>query len=83
MILEGIFNLFFSFINFLISLLPQFDAISIPSNMLEGFIYIFDLCNYFLPCGDMVLIFGLWLSVVNGQFIYSLIMRLWDALPFT
>lgn len=83
MILEGIFNLFFGFINFLISLLPQFDAISIPSNMLEGFIYIVDLCNYFLPCSDMVLIFGLWLSVVNGQFIYSLIMRLWDALPFT
>ena len=83
MILEGIFNLFFGLIEFLISLLPRFDAIVIPSNLLEGFIYIVDLCNYFLPFKDMILIFGLWLSVVNGQFIYSLIMRLWDALPFT
>lgn len=83
MIVEGIFDFFFGFIHMLIGLLPIFDLLVIPVDILTGFVYIVDLCGYFLPVADMGIMLGAWLTIVNFHFIYSVLIRIWDALPFT
>lgn len=83
MIIELIFNLFFGLIHFIIGLLPIFDLLVIPVDLMATFVYVLELCGYFLPIADMSIMLGIWVSIVHFHWIYALLIRIWDSLPFT
>lgn len=83
MIVEGLFSLIFGFFEFILGLFPSMDSIVIPSDIFNTFDYLFEMSAYFVPFGDIFAMIGIWLVVVNFHFIYSIVMRIWDALPLT
>lgn len=82
MIIEGIFNVIFGALEFVINLLPTVD-ISLPTGFFQWFTEIVSLSAYFLPLADFFAMMGIWFFVVNFNIIWKSIQRIWDALPFT
>lgn len=82
MIVESIVIALVQLLTFVLSLFPSFDAIVIPSDLFNAFDYIFELCAWFIP-SDVFSIFAFWVAICNYHFLYSVTVRIWDALPFT
>ena len=83
MIVEAICSLIFALFNFVISLFPSLPDFVIPSEIFDTFNWICSICGYFLPIKHIGIIFGFWIIFTNFRLIYAIIMRIWDALPFT
>lgn len=83
MIIELIFKSIFGIFKFFLSLIPSFDFISIPQDVFDTFNHIVCLVSYFVPVKDLAIVFTSFIAFTNFRFIYSIVMRLWDALPFT
>lgn len=83
MVIELIFNMIKSVVLMFLDMLPALEIITLPEGFLDWFGSVVSMSAYFLPIGDFLLMFGIWLAVANFHFIWNLIQRLWDALPFT
>lgn len=83
MITESIFDVIFTALNFLFSLIPSMSALSIPTDIATLLTDLIKKVGYFLPLGDFALMFGIFLIVMNFRFIFNLLNRLWDMLPLT
>lgn len=84
MITQAIINFFINIFVYIIDLLPgSVSRVAIPSNIFSALDYLGDLSAYFLPISDIALIFGFMLAITNWRLIYSIVMRIWDALPLT
>lgn len=83
MIIEGLFDPIFSLLQFIIGIFPSMVSIAIPSEIYSIIDYLFEMSAYFVPLSDIGIMFGIFISVTNFHFIYSIIMRIWDALPLT
>lgn len=83
MIIEGLFQVIAGLFKLVINLIPSMESIVIPTDIFNTFDYLFEMSAYFIPFQDIFLMISIWVVVVNFHFIYSVIMRLWDALPFT
>jgi len=83
MIVSGLLDLVKSGLLYVISLLPDLSAISLPSGITSWFHDIIASVGYFLPMPDLALMFGIFIAVTYFHVFYNLIMRIWDALPFT
>ena len=83
MIIEAILNLIALVIKGIIAILPDMGSLSLPTGFLEWFVNLLNGTAYFLPIGDFLIMFSIWLIVINWQIIWKVIQRIWDALPFT
>lgn len=81
MIVEAIFNVFFTFVNGLLSLLPDIDF-DIPDGILTNIIEAFDIIAYIVPFGTVFTILAIVISLHSFRIIISLLKTLWDILPF-
>lgn len=83
MIFQAIFDVIFSALKFLFSLIPSMSVLSIPGDIVTLLTDLIKKVGYFLPLGDFALMFGAFLIVMNFRFIFNLLNRLWDMLPLT
>jgi hypothetical protein len=81
LIIEGIIDVIWTAISFIVGLLPTLD-ISLPTGFFSWLIDIYDMVAYFVPLVDFMLMLGIWFVVVNFQIIWKTIQRIWDAIPF-
>lgn len=82
MITELLINIFVIPLELIISLLPSLNFLTLPSELAVWFANIFMSVGYFLPVADLLVIFGLWMLVVNFNVVWKLILRIWDSIPF-
>lgn len=83
MITEALIKAFGSVLKGLIWLLPDMGSIALPTGFTDWFENVVSASAYFLPLGDFFVMLGIWYSVIYWQVIWKVIMRIWDALPFT
>lgn len=83
MISEFFLNAIKGVINFLISLLPNLESVSLPAGFVSWFSDLLSACSYFLPINDFIVMLGIFIVVTNFEIIWKTILRLWDSLPFT
>lgn len=82
MITELLINIFVIPLELIISLLPSLHFKTLPYELAVWFANIFMSVGYFLPVADLLVIFGLWMLVVNFNVVWKLILRIWDSIPF-
>lgn len=82
MITELLINIFVTPLELIISLLPSLHFKILPYELAVWFANILMSVGYFLPVADLLVIFGLWMLVVNFQTTLKLIHRIWDSIPF-
>lgn len=82
MITELLINIFVTPLELIISLLPSLNFLTLPSELAVWFSNILMSVGYFLPVADLLVIFGLWMLVVNFNVVWKLILRIWDSIPF-
>lgn len=83
MILEFIMDLIRNINQFVLDIIPSMNAISLPQGFMTWFTDIVNASMFFLPIPDFLIMFGIWLVIVNFNIIQKLVFRIWDALPFT
>lgn len=83
MLVEAFFNLLKGVFEAIMGMLPTLDGITIPSGFITWFTNIMNASSFFLPLADFLIMFGIWMAVTNFDIIWKIIMRIWDALPFT
>lgn len=81
MITELLINIFVTPLELIISLLPSLNFLTLPSELAVWFSNILMSVGYFLPVADLLVIFGLWMLVVNFNVVWKLILRIWDSIP--
>ena len=81
MITELLINIFVIPLNLIISLLPTLNFRTLPSEITVWFANILLSVGYFLPVADLLVIFGLWMLVINFNVVWKLILRIWDSIP--
>lgn len=86
MITELLINIFVTPLELIISLLPSLNFLTLPTNLKFSelavwFANILMSVGYFLPVADLLVIFGLWMLVVNFNVVWKLILRIWDSIP--
>lgn len=81
MITELLINIFVTPLELIISLLPSLNFLTLPSELSVWFANILMSVGYFLPVADLLVIFGLWMLVVNFNVVWKLILRIWDSIP--
>jgi hypothetical protein len=68
----------------ILDLFPTLPSFSLELDAFSNwFLGIVSFVSYFLPLGDLIAIFSLWILLVNFHIVKNLIFRVWDALPFT
>lgn len=82
MITELLINIFVTPLELIISLLPSLHFKTLPYELAVWFANILMSVGYFLPVADLLVIFGLWMLVVNFNIVWKLILRIWDSIPF-
>lgn len=83
MILELICDILKSLILYIIGLLPIWQGLYLPIDLVSWFGNILTSVAYFLPVTDLLMMFGFWILTKNFHIIWKSIQRMWDALPFT
>ena len=83
MILEGLADLAYNILSYIIDFIPSFDLIVIPTGIFTALDYIAEMAGFFIPMGDVVVMLGIFVVIHYFKFFYNLFFRLWDALPFT
>jgi hypothetical protein len=66
----------------IINLLPTMNSILIPDGIVTWLANIIGGVGYFLPIVDMLIMFNIYIGVVNFHIIWKFALRLWEALPF-
>lgn len=84
MIVKFFINAFKSVLIFLINALPtiSFDFVT-DSDIFDKIYNIFSVAFYFLPMNDIIAILAISFAIKNFEILWSLIVRVWTALPFT
>jgi len=82
MITELLINIFVIPLELIISLLPSLNFLTLPTELAVWFANILLSVGYFLPIADLLVIFGLWMLVINFNVVWKLILRIWDSIPF-
>ena len=82
MIIEAILNIFKSALIWLIGLVPAPEISLGLGAVVNSFIEMLQVASYFLPVGDILVMFQIWFSIYTFSIVWKLIQRLWDALPF-
>ena len=82
MITELLINIFVIPLELIISLLPSLNFLTLPTELAVWFANILLSVGYFLPVADLLVIFGLWMLVINFNVVWKLILRIWDSIPF-
>ncbi|MBO8161985.1 MAG: hypothetical protein H0Z24_10190 [Thermosipho sp. (in: Bacteria)] len=83
MIVEAVLNLIKALLLVVIGALPSLDMIQLPVGFMDWFTSQVSAAAYFLPVSDFLIMFGIWVLVINFQTVWRIIQRVWDALPFT
>ena len=81
MVTELLINIFVTPLQLVISLMPSLSFVSLPDGFAVWFANIVSSVGFFLPVSDLIIIFGLWTLVVNFDFVWKLILRIWDSIP--
>ena len=83
MIIEGIMNLLKLVINGILAIIPSMSSLALPDGLVSWFQGLVQASAYFLPMADFVIMFGIWMVVTNFSIIWKLVLRVWNAIPFT
>ena len=83
MLLDLIFIGLYKIVDFIVTLLPNLDAIQIPDGITSALEFFSINAGYFIPMGDLAIIFTIYIVVTNFRFFYNLIVKIWELLPFT
>lgn len=71
-ILQGILNFIAWVVNSVISLLPQSPFLNVSSGVIDDWLgYV----NYFVPVGQIMAVFTLWLSAITMWYLYRWVFR--------
>ncbi|WP_312700566.1 hypothetical protein [Sedimentibacter sp.] len=66
----------------MLSGIPVVEMITMPSDVLTFIINIIAVCGYFLPLGDMLVMFGIWVAYTVFRLNINFFKALWEAIPF-
>lgn len=66
----------------MLSGIPSIEMISLPLDVIAFFVNIVAVCGYFLPLGDMLIMFSIWVSYTAFRLNINFIKALWDSIPF-
>jgi hypothetical protein len=80
MILQGLLSLIKLVLKGIIALIPNLSGLTIPAGFMDWFVNIVQASAYFLPLTDMLVMFGIWMLVINFHIVWKIIQRLWDAI---
>lgn len=72
-------------IGFIYNILDKLPALpSIPNmdSILATLKNIINTVAYFIPLNQFLIMFGIWIAIVNFNFIYKLITKVWESIPF-
>lgn len=81
MIIEGLLSLVYTFSQFVLNLIPNID-LSLPADIVGGFINIIYGLAYIFPLGDFVIILSIYIVVKNFHIVYNIIRAIRSFLPF-
>lgn len=81
MVIEGLLSLIYSFSKFIVDKIPNID-LSLPSDIVGGFINIIHGLGYIFPLGDFIIILSIYIIVTNFHVIYNIIRVIRSFLPF-
>ena len=62
--------------------IPVVEMASLPADILTFFVSTISVCGYFLPIGDMLIMFGIWVSYTVFRLNINFFKALWEAIPF-
>lgn len=79
MIVEGLFNIFFSILTNLFQALPNISWAT-DSSAMTTFLGFISVIMYLLPMGTVVTIFSLVVSLMVFRIVISIIKTIWDLL---
>jgi len=71
------YQFLYEFIDMLPSL-PSLPQIEVIKNFLLEMI---DTVSYFLPMNHLLLIYGLYIGIINFNFFYKVITKVWESIP--
>ena len=83
MVTDALVNFLKTIVLGLINLLPSLESFKIPTDIVSLVNDIVNTAGFFIPLGDIALILSIFLVVTNFRFIYNILARIWDMLPFT
>lgn len=72
----------YEFLYEMIDKLPSLPSIPNLDEIITFISEIMELVSYFLPLTDLVLIFSLWILIINFNFIWKVITKVWESIPF-
>lgn len=81
MVTEFLIDILVTPLQLVISLMPSLSFISLPDGFYVWFSNIVSTVGFFLPVSDLIIIFSLWMLVINFDFVWKLILRIWDSIP--
>lgn len=82
MIIEGLLSVFITVLTPLISALPTI-SFDVPSGLINWIKNILTMSSMFLPIPTLLKLFALDILITNFNIVWKLIMKAWNALPFT
>ena len=81
MITEALLNLIYSGYSFFMNRIPDID-LTIPADIVGGFINIVTGIGYIFPLGDFLIILTIFILITNFRIIYNTIRSIRSFLPF-
>lgn len=81
MITEALLNLIYSGYSFFMNRIPDVD-LSLPTDLVSGFINIITGIGYIFPLGDFLIILTIFILITNFRIIYNTVRTIRSFLPF-
>jgi len=66
----------------MLSGVPVIEMITLPADVITFLVNIIAVCGYFLPLGDMLLMFSIWVGYTIFRLNINFFKALWESIPF-
>lgn len=82
MIIEAILMPTMDMMISMLSGIPAIEMITLPADIISFLVNIIAVSGYFLPLGDMFVMFGIWVSYTIFRLNINFFKAIWEAIPF-
>ena len=62
--------------------IPVLEIITLPADIISFLVNVIAVSGYFLPLGDMLIMFGIWVSYTAFRLNINFLKSLWESIPF-
>ena len=62
--------------------IPVLEIITLPADIISFLVNVIAVSGYFLPLGDMLIMFGIWVSYTVFRLNINFLKSLWESIPF-